>query len=38
VARNGVARGDCVRVTPALYHTPADADKLVHALRTIATR
>jgi len=38
VGRNGVARGDCVRVTPALYNTPADADKLVSALRTIAAR
>lgn len=38
VACNGVARGDCVRVTPALCNTPAEADKLVHALRTIATR
>lgn len=36
VWRNGPARGDCVRVTPALYNTPADADKLADALRTLA--
>ena len=38
VWRNGVARGDCVRVTPALYNRPADADRLAAALRTIAAR
>lgn len=38
VARSGLAKGDCVRVTPALYSTPADADKLVMALRTLAAR
>ncbi len=38
VWRNGIARGDCVRVTPALYSTPADADRLVSALRAIAAR
>jgi isopenicillin-N epimerase len=38
VARSGLAKGDCVRVTPALYNTPADAAKLVSALRTIASR
>jgi isopenicillin-N epimerase len=36
--RTGLARGDCVRVTPTLYNTPADADRLVAALRTIAAR
>ena len=36
--RTGLAKGDCVRVTPALYNTPADADKLAAALRTIAAR
>ena len=36
VARSGIARGDCVRVTPALYNSPADADKLVAALRVLA--
>lgn len=38
VARSGLAKGDCVRVTPALYNTPADADRLVVALRTLAAR
>lgn len=38
VARSGLARGDCVRVTPALYSTPADAEKLVRALRLMAAR
>ncbi len=38
VARNGIAGGDCVRVTPMLYNTPADADKLVNALRVMAAR
>jgi len=37
-ARTGIAKGDCVRVTPALYSTPADADRLVRALQLIATR
>jgi selenocysteine lyase/cysteine desulfurase len=36
VWRNGPAKGDCVRVTPALYNTPADTDKLAGALRTLA--
>lgn len=36
VARSGIAKGDCVRVTPALYNSPADAGKLVAALRVIA--
>ncbi len=38
VWRSGLAKGDCVRVTPALYNTPADADRLVAALRTLAAR
>lgn len=37
-ARTGIAKGDCVRVTPALYNTPADADRLVAALAAMATR
>ena len=37
-ARTGIAKGDCVRVTPALYSTPADADRLVRALQILATR
>lgn len=38
VWRSGLAKGDCVRVTPALYNTPADADRLVEALRVLAAR
>jgi selenocysteine lyase/cysteine desulfurase len=38
VQRAGVARGDCVRVTPALYNTPADTARLVEALRVMAGR
>jgi selenocysteine lyase/cysteine desulfurase len=38
VWRTGVARGDCVRVTPALYNTPADVDRLTAALRELAAR
>lgn len=38
VWRNGLAKGDCVRVTPALYNAPADADRLVAALRELARR
>jgi selenocysteine lyase/cysteine desulfurase len=38
VWRNGIAKGDCVRVTPALYSTPADCDRLVDALRVLAAR
>jgi selenocysteine lyase/cysteine desulfurase len=38
VARSGIARGDCVRVTPALYNTPADAERLVEALAVMAAR
>jgi selenocysteine lyase/cysteine desulfurase len=37
VARSGIAKGDCVRVTPALYNSPADAAKLVAALRVVAS-
>jgi isopenicillin-N epimerase len=38
VWRTGVARGDCVRVTPALYNTPADVDHLVQALKELAAQ
>ena len=38
VARSGLAKGDCVRVTPSLYNTPADAAKLVAALKVMAAR
>jgi selenocysteine lyase/cysteine desulfurase len=36
--RTGLAKGDCVRVTPALYNSVADADKLATAIKTIAAR
>ena len=36
--RTGLAGGDCVRVTPALYNTPADADRLAAALKEITGR
>lgn len=34
--RRGLDRGDCVRITPALYNTPADADRLAAALLELA--
>ena len=34
--RTGIASGDCVRVTPALYTKAADVDRLAPALETIA--
>ncbi len=37
-ARTGLARGDCVRVTPALYSSLADADRLAQAVTTLAGR
>ena len=36
VRRTGPAAGDCIRVTPAVYNTPADVMKLVAALKTMA--
>jgi selenocysteine lyase/cysteine desulfurase len=33
--RTGIAKGDCVRVTPALYIKPADVDRLAGALKTL---
>jgi selenocysteine lyase/cysteine desulfurase len=35
VRRGGVAAGNCVRVTTALFTKPADLDRLVAALKTI---
>jgi isopenicillin-N epimerase len=35
VRRAGVAAGQCIRVTPALYTTEADLDRLVEALAVI---
>lgn len=37
VRRNGLERGDCVRVTPALYNTAADVDRLAAALKELAS-
>ena len=36
--RTGLAKGDCVRVTPALYNGVADAHQLAKAITTIAAR
>ncbi|PIQ62713.1 MAG: aminotransferase [Bacteroidetes bacterium CG12_big_fil_rev_8_21_14_0_65_60_17] len=38
VARTGIAGGDCIRVTPALYNLPPDLEKLVAALRDLAAK
>jgi len=37
-ARTGIAKGDCVRVTPALYNSVSDLDRLAAALTKIAAR
>ena len=37
-ARTGLAKGDCVRVTPALYNSSADVDKLARAVAKIVAR
>jgi selenocysteine lyase/cysteine desulfurase len=34
--RTGIARGDCVRVTPALYNSAADVDRLAAAITDLA--
>jgi len=36
VSRSGLAKGDCVRVTPSLYNTPEDCDRLAAALTSMA--
>lgn len=36
VRRTGLEKGDCVRVTPALYNVPADLDRLAAALKQLA--
>ncbi len=36
VWRDGVAAGDCVRVTPGIYTSTADIDRFISALRVIA--
>ena len=38
VQRTGIARGDCIRVTPALHNLPPDLDRLAEALRALAAR
>jgi selenocysteine lyase/cysteine desulfurase len=37
-ARTGIAKGDCVRVTPGLYTTAQDIDKLASAITKVAAR
>jgi len=34
--RTGIARGDCVRVTPAIYNRVADVDRLAAAIAELA--
>jgi len=34
--RTGIARGDCVRVTPAVYNSAADLDRLAAAIKELA--
>lgn len=34
--RTGIARGDCVRITPAIYNSTADVDRLAAAITTLA--
>lgn len=36
VARTGIAGGDCIRVTPALYNLLPDVSKLANALKELA--
>ena len=36
VRRAGVAKGQCIRVSPALFTTPADVDRLATALLALA--
>jgi selenocysteine lyase/cysteine desulfurase len=36
VRRGGVAAGDCVRISPAVFTSAADVDRLVQALRAVA--
>jgi len=36
VRRTGIERGDCVRVTPALYNRTADVDRLAKALKQMS--
>jgi hypothetical protein len=34
--RTGMARGDCVRITPALFNSPADVDRLAAAITELS--
>jgi selenocysteine lyase/cysteine desulfurase len=34
--RTGIARGDCVRITPAIYNSVADVDRLAAAIKELA--
>ena len=34
--RTGIARGDCVRVTPAIYNSVVDVDRLAAAITELA--
>ena len=38
VQRNGLARGDCIRVTPAIFTMPAEVDRIAEAIRSLASR
>lgn len=38
VRRGGVTKGEVIRVTPALYNTPQDSDRLARALKAAAKR
>lgn len=35
VFRNGIAKGSCVRITPAFYTNKQDVEKFIHALHSI---
>jgi len=37
-SRTGLARGDCVRVTPTLYNSVEDADKLARGINAMAAK
>jgi selenocysteine lyase/cysteine desulfurase len=37
VRRGGVAKGHCVRISPALYNNENDLDRLAWALKNIAS-
>ena len=34
--RTGITRGDCVRITPSIYNSAADVDRLAAAIRELA--